>query len=104
MVAEIDTEGIGTISSEDFFAIMSVKMSEKEEILKTFKLFDDDDTGSRTLSNIKREMLDEADCDEDGEINEEEFLRMMKKTTLYQYSFFVPSVQLLTNCICYAVP
>lgn len=101
LIAEIDKEGIGTIGFEDFFAIMSVKMSEKdekEEILKTFKLFDDDDTGSISLNNIKRvakelgenltddelqEMLDEADRDGDGEINEEEFLRMMKKTTLY---------------------
>ncbi|XP_046948236.1 centrin-4-like [Lynx rufus] len=97
MIAEIDKEGNGTISFEDFFAIMSVKMSEKEEILKAFKLFDDD-TGSITLNNIKRvakelgenltddelqEMLDEADRDRDGEISEEEFLRMMKKTTLY---------------------
>ncbi|XP_006866347.1 PREDICTED: centrin-4-like [Chrysochloris asiatica] len=101
MIAEIDKKEIGTIGFEDFFAIMSVKMSEKdekEEILKAFKLFDDDDTGSITLSNIKRvakelgenltddelqEMLDEADRDGDGEINEEEFLTMMKKTTLY---------------------
>lgn len=28
--------------------------NEKEEILKAFKLFDDDDTGSITLNNIKR--------------------------------------------------
>ena len=80
---------------------MSVKMSEKdekEEILKAFKLFDDDDTGSISLNNIKRvtkelgenltddelqEMLDEADHDGDGEINKEEFLKMMQKTTLY---------------------
>ena len=27
---------------------------EKEEILKAFKLFDDDDTGSVSLNNIKR--------------------------------------------------
>ncbi|XP_029772433.1 centrin-4-like [Suricata suricatta] len=98
IIAEIDKEGIGTISFEDFLAIMSVKMSEKEEILKGFKLFADDNTGSITLNNIKRvakelgenvthdelkKMLDEADRDRDGEINEEEFLRMMKKTTLY---------------------
>ncbi|KAM6148039.1 centrin-4-like [Erethizon dorsatum] len=101
MIAEIDPEGVGTINFENFFAIMSVKMSEqdeKEEILKAFKLFDDDDTGSITLNNIKRvakelgenltdnelqEMLNEADCDGDGAINEEEFLRIMKKTSLY---------------------
>ncbi|ELR53522.1 Centrin-1, partial [Bos mutus] len=102
MIAETDKEGIGTISFEKFFAIMSVKMvcekDEKEEILKAFKLFDDDDTGSISLNNIKRvakelgenltddelqEMLDEADHDGDGEINKEEFLKMMQKTTLY---------------------
>lgn len=59
--------------------------------------FDDDNTGNITLNNIKRvakeleenliddelqEMFDEADGDGDGEINKEEFLRMMKKTTL----------------------
>ncbi|ERE88376.1 centrin-2-like protein [Cricetulus griseus] len=99
MTVEID-KGTGTIGFEDFFAIMSVKMSEKdekEEILKAFKLFDDDATGSISLNNIKRvakelgenltedelqEMLDEADRDGDGEINEEEFLRMMKRTSL----------------------
>ncbi|XP_019522533.1 PREDICTED: centrin-4-like [Hipposideros armiger] len=101
LIAAIDKEGTGIISFEDFFAIMSIKMSEKdekEEILKAFKLFDDDDTGSITLNNIKKvakelgenltdddlqEMLDEADRDRDGEINEEEFLRMMQKTSLY---------------------
>ena len=101
MIAETDKEGICTINFEEFFAIMSVKMSEKdekEEILKAFKLFDDDDTGSISLNNIKRvakelgenltddelqEMLDEADHDGDGEINKEEFLKMMQKTTLY---------------------
>ncbi|XP_005386820.1 PREDICTED: centrin-4-like isoform X2 [Chinchilla lanigera] len=99
MIAEIDQEGVGTINFENFLAIMSIKMSEqdeKEEILKAFKLFDDDNTGSITLNNIKRvakelgenltdnelqEMLSEADSDGDGAINEEEFLRIMKKTT-----------------------
>ena len=31
MIAETDKEGIGTIYFEEFFAIMSVKMSEKDE-------------------------------------------------------------------------
>ncbi|KAB0373282.1 hypothetical protein FD755_014941 [Muntiacus reevesi] len=99
-IAETDKEGIGTVSSEEFFAIMSVKMSEKdekEEILKAFKLFDDDDTGSISLNNFKRvakergenltddelqKMLDEADHDGDAEINKEEFLKVMQKTTV----------------------
>lgn len=34
-------------------------------------------------SIVLQEMIDEADRDNDGEINEEEFLRIMKKTSLY---------------------
>lgn len=30
-----------------------------------------------------QEMIDEADRDGDGEVNEQEFLRIMKKTNLY---------------------
>lgn len=30
-----------------------------------------------------KEMIDEADRDGDGEVNEQEFLRIMKKTNLY---------------------
>uniref|UniRef100_A0A2K6NHQ0 EF-hand domain-containing protein n=1 Tax=Rhinopithecus roxellana TaxID=61622 RepID=A0A2K6NHQ0_RHIRO len=87
MIAEIDKEGIGTISFEDFFCHCD-KKDEKEEILKAFKLFDDDDTGSITLTSIKREMLDEADHDGDGKINEEVFLKVMKKTTLLMVLFW----------------
>ncbi len=90
--------GSGTIDFNEFLQLMSVKMSErdsKEEILKAFKLFDDDSTGKITFKNLKRvakelgenltdeelqEMIDEADRDGDGEINEDDFLRIMKKT------------------------
>uniref|UniRef100_A0A286XIS0 EF-hand domain-containing protein n=1 Tax=Cavia porcellus TaxID=10141 RepID=A0A286XIS0_CAVPO len=89
-----DVNGSGTIQVKE----LKSEQDEKEEILKAFKLFDDDNTGSITLNNIKRvakelgenltdnelqEMLSEADFDGDGAINEEEFLRIMKKTTLY---------------------
>merc|ERR1719261_1638618 len=67
----------------------------KDEILKAFRLFDDDETGKISFKNLKRvakelgermtdeelqEMIDEADRDGDGEVNEEEFLRIMKKS------------------------
>uniref|UniRef100_A0A669ER39 Centrin 1 n=2 Tax=Oreochromis TaxID=8139 RepID=A0A669ER39_ORENI len=70
----------------------------KEEILKAFRLFDDDETGKISFKNLKRvakelgenltdeelqEMIDEADRDGDGEVNQQEFLRIMKKTCLY---------------------
>lgn len=48
MIAEID-KGDGKVSFEDFLELMTVKMAEKdtkEEIMKAFKLFDDDETGS----------------------------------------------------------
>lgn len=47
MIAEID-KGDGKVSFEDFLELMTVKMAEKdtkEEIMKAFKLFDDDETG-----------------------------------------------------------
>ncbi|XP_043377645.1 centrin-2 isoform X3 [Chelonia mydas] len=101
MISDIDKEGIGKISFHDFLVVMTQKMAEKdskEEILKAFKLFDDDETGkslSKTLNVWPRnlgenltdeelqEMIDEADRDGDGEVNEQEFLRIMKKTSLY---------------------
>lgn len=66
--------------------------------MKAFRLFDDDSTGKVSLKNLKRvarelgetmnddelqEMIDEADRDGDGEISEEEFIRIMKKTNLF---------------------
>ncbi|RXM31145.1 Centrin-1 [Acipenser ruthenus] len=101
MIADVDKEGSGTIDFNDFLSMMTQKMSEKdtkEEILKAFRLFDDDGTGKISFKNLKRvakelgenltdeelqEMIDEADRDGDGEINEQEFLRIMKKTSLY---------------------
>ncbi|XP_020773258.1 uncharacterized protein cetn4 [Boleophthalmus pectinirostris] len=101
MIADIDKEGSGTINFDDFLNMMTAKMSEKdskEEILKAFRLFDDDCTGKISFKNLKRvakelgenlrddelqDMIDEADRDGDGEVSEEEFLRIMKKTNLY---------------------
>ncbi|ETW56368.1 centrin-3 [Plasmodium falciparum Palo Alto/Uganda] len=77
------------------------KISERdptEEIIKAFKLFDDDDTGKISLKNLRRvsrelgenlsddelqAMIDEFDKDMDGEISQEEFLSIMKQTSLY---------------------
>ena len=100
LLASIDKQNT-TMDFNEFLQIMSVKMSErdsKEEILKAFKLFDDDETGKISFKNLKRvakelgenltdeelqEMIDEADRDGDGEISHEEFVRIMKKTNLY---------------------
>jgi Ca2+-binding EF-hand superfamily protein len=78
--------------------MMSRKISERdstEELLNTFRLFDDDNTGRITLKNLKRvakeigeqvddaeleEMIKEADTDGDGEVSEADFLRIMAKS------------------------
>ena len=57
MVAEVDKNVIGKLTLENFIQLMANKMSEKdtkEEIMKAFKLFDDDDTGNITFANLKR--------------------------------------------------
>ncbi|KAH9599912.1 EF-hand domain [Trypanosoma melophagium] len=89
------------IGFPEFMELMARKMTERdsrEEMMKAFHLFDDDNTGKITFKNLKRvaqelgenmtdaelqEMIDEADRDGDGEVSEEEFLRVMKKTSLY---------------------
>ncbi|KAJ3328317.1 Centrin-4, partial [Blyttiomyces sp. JEL0837] len=88
MILEVDKQGSGTIDFNEFLELMTAKMAEKdsrEEILKAFRLFDDDETGKISFKNLKRvakelgenltdeelqEMIDEADRDGDGEINE----------------------------------
>ncbi|CDJ42964.1 caltractin (centrin), putative [Eimeria tenella] len=101
VIASVDADGTGTIEFSDFLSIMTEKIlarDPKEEMLKAFRLFDDDGTGKITFKNLKRvakeigesitdeeiqEMIDEADRDGDGEINEEEFLRVMRKSNLF---------------------
>lgn len=100
MIAEVDHDGSGRLSYADFLQLMKVKMSERdsnEEILKAFRLFDDEDNGIISFANLKRvanelgedlndeelrEMISEADLDGKGHVNQEEFLRIMKKTSL----------------------
>lgn len=101
MIAQVDASGSGTIDYADFLSLMTVKMGERdsrEEILKAFRLFDDDNTGVITLENLRRvareleedltdddlrEMIDEADLTGKGSVNQEEFLRIMRRTNLY---------------------
>ena len=101
MIQDVDKDGSGVIDFPEFLDMMTAKMAERdprEEMLKAFRLFDDDETGKISFKNLKRvakelgenmtdeeiqEMIDEADRDGDGEINEEEFMRIMKKTNLF---------------------
>ncbi|GAU87494.1 hypothetical protein RvY_00328 [Ramazzottius varieornatus] len=91
----------GKINFDQFLILITSKMNEKdahEEIQKAFRLFDSDDTGKISFQNLKRvarelgesltdeelrEMIEEADLNGDGEVDEKEFLRIMQKTGLY---------------------
>merc|ERR1711990_876567 len=102
MVKEMDKDGDATVDFEEFCIMMAEKMNQKdgkEEMLKGFKLFDDDSTGKISFKNFKRvakelgeslsdaeltEIIGEADTDGDGEISESEFLAVMVKTGLLE--------------------
>ena len=101
LMNEYDREGNGCINFNDFLDIMTEKIRNRdpvEEILKAFKLFDEDNSGNISLRNLKRvarelgenlsddelqAMIDEFDKDQDGEISEQEFLNIMKQTSIY---------------------
>merc|ERR1712170_199504 len=88
MVTDVDNDGNGTIEFAEFLMMMTAKMGEKdtrEDIEKVFKLFDDDNTNKISFRNLARvaeelqDMINQADRDGDGEINIDEFYRIMKK-------------------------
>ena len=101
IIQDIDKNGEGFIKYEDFLEIMTQKMMERdpiEEIKKAFKLICEEGHDKITLKSLKKvarelgenmsedelsEMIEEADKDQDGEIGEEDFIRIMKKTNLF---------------------
>merc|ERR1712137_1166680 len=101
MVRDVDDDGSGSVDYPEFLEMMAHKILNRdpvEEINKAFELFDGDNTGRVTFKNLKRvakelgerltdeelqEMIDEADRDGDGEVNNDEFQRIMKKTNLF---------------------
>uniref|UniRef100_A0A8C5SWQ7 EF-hand domain-containing protein n=1 Tax=Laticauda laticaudata TaxID=8630 RepID=A0A8C5SWQ7_LATLA len=70
------------------------EIDSKEDILKAFKLFVDRDSGRIAFEHLKQvaaeigqeltdeelqEMIHEADLDGDGEVTEQDFLKVMKR-------------------------
>jgi centrin-3 len=99
ILKDYDRQSTGKILFNDFREVMTGMMLDrdpKEEILKAFKLFDDDESGKISLRNLKRvarelgenmsddelrAMIEEFDRDGDGEISVEEFLAIMTGDT-----------------------
>merc|ERR1711887_484731 len=82
---------------DEFLAMMTARKQgedTREDLLKVFKLFDDDKTGTVSFKNLKRvcqelgenmtddelkEMMDWADKDGDGVLNEDEFINAVMR-------------------------
>jgi len=101
LMKEYDRNETGQIEYADFVDIMTQKMAERdpeEEIKKAFALFDEDGHGvisAKSLRRVARElgevlsdeelqaMIDEFDKNQDGVIDQEEFMAIMKQTSIY---------------------
>mmetsp|Transcript_14877 Transcript_14877/g.41424 ORF Transcript_14877/g.41424 Transcript_14877/m.41424 type:complete len:199 (+) Transcript_14877:165-761(+) len=95
MIQEIDADGSGNIDFPEFLTMMARKMKDtdsEDEILEAFKVFDKDGNGFISAAELRHimtnlgeklsdeevdEMIREADIDGDGQINYEEFVKMM---------------------------
>ncbi len=94
MISDIDKDGSGTIDFSEFLEMMTAKMSERdsrEEILKAFRLFDDDETGKISFRNLKRV------AKELGEnMTDEELQEMIDEADRYSHSLLIPHIHKLT--------
>ncbi len=99
MISDLDADGSGTIDFEEFLDMMTARMSDKdsqEDIMKVFKLFDDDRSQTISIHNLRRvarelgetmddselqEMIERADSDNDGLVSFDDFYNIMTKKT-----------------------
>ncbi|KAI4369662.1 hypothetical protein MLD38_018082 [Melastoma candidum] len=95
MIDEVDSDGNGTIEFGEFLALMANKIKDtdaEEELKEAFKVFDKDQNGYISATELQHvminlgekltddeveQMIREADLDGDGQVNYEEFVRMM---------------------------
>ncbi len=95
MINEVDADGNGTIDFPEFLNLMARKMKDtdsEEELKEAFRVFDKDQNGFISAAELRHvmtnlgekltddevdEMIREADVDGDGQINYEEFVKMM---------------------------
>ncbi|KAK8684716.1 hypothetical protein V6N13_040732 [Hibiscus sabdariffa] len=95
MIREVDADGNGSIEFSEFLSLMAKKMQEtdaEEELKEAFKVFDKDLNGYISASELRNvmmklgeklsdeeveQMIKEADLDGDGQVNFDEFVKMM---------------------------
>lgn len=97
IMQDLDKDVTEKIDFNQFLSIMAPRMSQKdtrEQIMRIFRLFNEDQTGKISFRNLKRvstelgetlsdeelhAMIEEADRDGDGLLSFDEFYRVMKK-------------------------
>ncbi|XP_014240731.1 caltractin-like [Cimex lectularius] len=100
-LSEFDPNDEGYISLSDFITMFTMKLAErdpKEEMLRAFKFFDRENKGGISFEDLKncafevgemlhdeelQEMMDEADINGDGLVDQDEFVKIMTKTYFY---------------------
>ena len=99
MISDLDKNSKGSIDFEEFLDLMTARISDKdtrEDINKVFRLFDEDNTGSISVKNLRKiakelgetlseeelqEMIDRADSNADGLVTADDFYNIMTKKT-----------------------
>ncbi|KAJ3286854.1 hypothetical protein HDU79_006169 [Rhizoclosmatium sp. JEL0117] len=105
MLSEMDKDGSGTIDYDEFLGMITrrlVNNMAKAEMQKLFHVIREalpvsrmrisaihlkniaDLVGEEFTSEEIKEMIEEGDKDNDGEISEEDFVRLMRRTSIWQ--------------------
>ncbi|GER25471.1 calmodulin [Striga asiatica] len=95
MIDGVDSDGNGTIEFAEFLNLMASKIKDvdaEEELKEAFKVFDKDQNGYISAEELQHvminlgeklsdeeaeQMIREADLDGDGQVNYDEFVKMM---------------------------
>lgn len=95
MIKEVDNDGSGKIDYNEFLVFYSRKMNEpetEEDLIEAFRIFDRDGNGQITREELRHvmttlgeklteeeadEMIRQADINQDGKINIEEFIKFL---------------------------
>lgn len=110
MINDVDVDGNGTIDFPEFLTLMArkVKNNESEDELKeAFRVFDKDQNGFISAEELRHvmtnlgekltdadvtEMIREADADGDGQINYDEFVKVMLAKSVNHFRLLISSV------------
>ena len=97
MISDLDADGNGTIDFDEWLTLMTKKVNDKDSranIAKVFALYDEERTGYIGLNHLRKvaddlgeniedselnEMINRADLDGDGLVNEEEFYQIVTR-------------------------